>query len=159
MAGKGKTRKAIHVIVATGAAATLLASLALCGCVSAELPARTTDDTKAIQNQGRSDEERNANTVDNMEENTGIDNSIGTSAETNQSQKAQKQGTASCAGWTDEDNDGICDRCGSDANGCAGYIDADGDGVCDNRDSNANVNAKNGVAPRDGTGYQHGRNR
>ncbi len=44
--------------------------------------------------------------------------------------------SATCVGFSDADNDGVCDTCGTDNhphNGCGSrYVDADGDGVCDN---------------------------
>lgn len=42
-----------------------------------------------------------------------------------------------CAGFVDEDGDGVCDDCGGgqgpngDPAGCEGFIDEDGDGLCD----------------------------
>lgn len=45
--------------------------------------------------------------------------------------------------FTDEDNDGICDRCGK----TQGFVDKNGDGICD---------YGTGTHPQDGTGMRRG---
>ena len=50
-----------------------------------------------------------------------------------------------CSGYVDADGDGICDNCAGAGANCPGYVDADGDGVCDNYGSG------------NGHGHGHGR--
>lgn len=66
-----------------------------------------------------------------------------------------------CAGFVDENGDGVCDRwdgapC-TNHDGCPGYVDADNDGVCDHYDSNGyGYDDGSGRGAHHGGGHRHG---
>lgn len=74
-------------------------------------------------------------------------------------------GNVQCPGFTDSNNDGICDNFGtyncSHSNGCNGFIDSDNDGVCDNYSVYGCAHARScydGLAqgrPGSNSGYGH----
>ena len=68
--------------------------------------------------------------------------------------QATQTSNIGCAGFLDEDGDGVCDRCNgavcpshSASNSCAGFLDENGDGVCD-RCSGAVCSSQSFCAPR-----------
>ncbi|RDB59840.1 hypothetical protein C1881_03950 [Slackia isoflavoniconvertens] len=66
-----------------------------------------------------------------------------------------------CAGFVDENGDGVCDRwdgapC-TNHDGCPGYVDADNDGVCDHYGSNGyGYDDGSGRGAHHGGGHGHG---